>query len=94
LGSNVAVAPERAWFIEAVEAAGAKLPPGLGVGVGWGVGFCEDDEPPPHPASIRIMPKTTPHQPSPRAIGLLVTMLVAVFLALVSPSVNSNLIPT
>src|ERR1700688_2053468 len=46
LGSNVAVASKRAVFIEEVEAAGAKLPPGLGVGVGWGVGFCDDDEPP------------------------------------------------
>jgi hypothetical protein len=37
LGSNVAVASWRAVFIEGVEAAGAKLP--FGAGVGCGVGF-------------------------------------------------------
>jgi hypothetical protein len=51
LGSRVAVASWRAIFIEGVEAAGAKLP----FGVGWGVGVGEDDESPPHPAAARTM---------------------------------------
>ena len=59
LGSSVAVAWSRAWFIVGVEPSGAKLPPGAGVGVGIGVGVGTgvakggEDESPPHPAIVQ-----------------------------------------
>jgi hypothetical protein len=64
LFSVVAVALSRAWFIEGFEAAGAKLPPDVGVacaeGPDVGVECAEgEDESPPHPASARTMLKTT-----------------------------------
>jgi hypothetical protein len=64
LFNSVAVASLRAWFIEGFEAAGAKLPPDVGVacaeGPDVGVECAEgEDESPPHPASARTMLKTT-----------------------------------